>query len=184
MNAEMLLRRRRRTRHENFAGLPPARPFLLAAARRQPHQAVGGPQPPPFRPIPADKAGGVIGRILYFSRNLKSSAAAELLMAGGGPLLAASSVNRILLGDRAPAPQTVSAFAYVLGIPVGDLAALCDVVMTEDVPAPDYAGELAEYLWEGRRLTQGQIQELAVLAHELRHGFAADVDESTRLEPS
>ena len=140
----------------NFAGLPPARPFLLAAARRQPHQAVGGPQPPPFRPIPADKAGAVIGRIRCFSRNLQSSAASDLLLAGGGPLLAAS---------------------------VGDLAALCDVVMTEDVPAPDCAGELAEYLWEGRRLTQGQIQELAVLAHELRHRFAADGDESTCLEP-
>jgi hypothetical protein len=163
----------------HYVRVPLARPILLAAARTMPQQPLVGPLPPPLRPFPADKAGGLIGRLLHY-RNLKGISAAELLLLSGGPYLAMSTVRRIVLGDKALDPQLVTGFARFLGIPVGDLAALCDVHLAEETPAPAYCDGLAELMWEGRRLTVQQIRELVELGHELRHRFDTELDELTR----
>ncbi|BCJ70292.1 hypothetical protein [Polymorphospora rubra] len=162
-----------------YVAVPPARPILLAAARAMPQQPLVGPLPPPLRPFPEDRAGAIIGRLLHH-RNFKGTSAVELLLYSGGPYLSVPTVNQIALGGRALDPQLVSGFAHFLGIPVGDLAALCDVNMTEDVPAPAYCDGLAELMWEGRRLTVQQIEELAELGHDLRHRFDTEIDEGVR----
>lgn len=115
-------------------------------------------------------------------RNFKGTSAAQLLLYSGGPYLSRPTVNQIALGGKALDPQLVSGFARFLGIPVGDLAALCDVDMTEEVPAPVYSEGLAELMWEGRRLTVQQIQELVALGHDLRHRFDAEIDAGARCQ--
>jgi hypothetical protein len=62
----------------------------------------------------------------------------------------------------------------------GDLAALCEVDMTEGVSAPEYSAGLAELVWECRRLTVQQMRELVELGHDLRHHFDAELDEDVR----
>jgi hypothetical protein len=163
----------------DYVAVPPARPILLAAARAMPAQPPAGPLPPPLRPFPDDKAGAIIGRLLH-CRNFKGTSVAELLLYSGGPYLSVPTVNQIALGGKPLDPRLVSGFAHLLGIPVGDLAALCDVEMTEDVPAPAYVDGLAELMWEGRRLTVQQIRELVALGHDLRHRFDAELDEDVR----
>ncbi|BCL13277.1 hypothetical protein [Micromonospora sagamiensis] len=163
----------------DYVAVPPARPILLAAARAMPQQPLVGPLPPPLRPFPKDKARAIIGRLLHY-RNLKGTSAAQLLLYSGGPYLSSSTVNQIAIEGKMLAPQLVSGFAHFLGIPVGDLAVLCDVDMTEDVPAPAYSDGLAELMWEGRRLTCQQIRELLALGHDLRHRFDAELDEGVR----
>lgn len=163
----------------DYAALPPARSILLAAARAMPQQPVVGPMPPPRRPFPEDKPGGIIGRLLYH-RNFSITSAAPLLLFSGGPYLSASTVNMIGLGGKALDPQLVTGFARLLGIPVGDLGALCGIEMTEDLPAPDYADGLAALMWEGRRLTCEQIQELDALGHDLRHKFGSELPDGVR----
>jgi len=163
----------------DYVAVPPARPILLAAARAMPQQPLVGPLPPPLRPFPEDKASAIIGRLLHY-RNFKGTSATQLLLYSGGPYLSTPTVNQIALGGKALDPQLVSGFAHFLGIPVGDLAALCDVDMTEDVPAPAYSDGLAELMWEGRRLTFQQIRELVALGHDLRHRFDAELDEGVR----
>ncbi|MGW4464034.1 hypothetical protein [Micromonospora sp. NPDC004704] len=162
----------------DFVAVPPARPILLAAARAMPQQPLVGLLPP-LRPFPEDRASAIIGRLLHY-RNLKGTSVAQLLLYSGGPYLSRPTVNQISLGGKALDPQLVSGFAHFLGIPVGDLAALCEVDMTEDVPAPAYSDGLAELMWEGRRLTFQQIRELVALGHDLRHRFDAEIDEGVR----
>ena len=162
----------------DYAALPPARPILLAAARAMPQQPLVGPLLPPVRPFP-DKPGAIIGRLLHH-RTLTVYSAAQLLLYSGGPYLSASTVNMIGHAGKALDPQLVSGFARFLGMLVGDLAALCDIEMTHDVPAPAHADGLAELMWEGRRLTSDQIRELHKLGHDLRHRFDAELDERVR----
>ena len=163
----------------DYVALPPARPILLAAARAMPQQPLVGPMPPPRRPFPEDNASAIIARLLYY-RNFKSPSAAQLLLYSGGPYLSISTVNQIAYGAKALDPQLVTGFARFLGIPVGDLAALCDVDITEELPAPVHAAGLAELMWEGRRLTHQQIRELDALGHELRHRFDAELSDGVR----
>ena len=163
----------------DYVAIPPARPILLAEARAMPQQPPVGPLPPPRRPFPEDKTSAIIGRLLHH-RNFKDPSAAQLLLYSGGPYLSMPTVNQIARGGKALNPQLVSGFARFLGIPVGDLAALCDVDMTEDVPAPAYSDGLAELMWEGRRLTFQQIRELTALGHDLRHRFEAELDDGVR----
>jgi hypothetical protein len=162
----------------NYASLPPARPILLAAARAMPQHPSTGPLPSPTRPFP-DGTGSLIGRLVHH-RTLTPYSAAKLLYFSGGPYLSSSTVHMIGRGGRALNPQLISGYAHFLGIPVGDLAALCDVEMTHDVPAPAYTDGLAELMREGRRLTSDQIGELSQLAHDLRHRFDAELDEQDR----
>ncbi|MEO3744765.1 hypothetical protein [Plantactinospora sp. B5E13] len=163
----------------DYVAVPPARPVLLATARAMPQQPLVGMLPPPRWPVPDDRARAIIGRLLHY-RNLKGTSPAELLLYSGGPYLSRPTVNQIAFGGRALDPQLVSAFARFLGIPVGDLAALCAVDMTEEIPAPAYSAGLAELMWEGRRLTSQQLQELVALGHDLRHRFDAELDEGVR----
>ncbi|WP_431896776.1 hypothetical protein [Micromonospora haikouensis] len=163
----------------DYVAVPPARRILLAAARAMPQQPLMGLLPPPLRPFVEDKASAIIGRLLYY-RNLKGASAAQLLLYSGGPYLSRTTVNQIALGGKELDPQLVSSFANFLGIPVGDLAALCGIDIAEDIPAPVYADGLAELMWEGRRLTVQQIRELAALGHDLRHRFDAQLDEGVR----
>ncbi len=163
----------------DYWALPPARPLLLAAARAMPQQPRAGSLPPPVRPVPEDTTGAIIGRLIHH-RNLGNYSAAKLLFFSGGPYLSTSTVTMIVRGGNALNPQLVSGFAHLLGIPVGDLAALCDIEMTQDTPAPDYAEGLAELMWECRRLTVDQIRELNALGHDLGHRFDAELDERFR----
>jgi hypothetical protein len=165
----------------DYVAVPPARPILLIAAQAMPQQPLVGLALLPPHPFPENREVAIIGRLLYY-RNFKGTSAAQLLLYSGGPYLSRPTVNKIALGGKALDPQLVSGFAHFLGIPVGDLAVLCDVEMTEDVPAPAYVGGLAELMWEGRRLTSRQIQELAALGHDLRHRFAAELDEDVRCD--
>ena len=163
----------------DYWALPPARPLLLAAARAMPQQRLVGPLPPPVRPFPENETAAIIGRLIHH-RNLGYYSAAKLLFFSGGPYLSTSTVNMIGRGGKALDPQLVSGFAHPLGIPVGDLAALCDIEMTPDIPAPEHADGLSELMWEGRRLTVDQIRELDALGHDLRHRFDAELDERFR----
>lgn len=163
----------------DYVNVPQARPILMAAARAMPQQPLVEPLPAPFRPFPEDKSSAIIARLLHY-RNFKGASAVQLLMYSGGPHLSMPEVACIAYGGEALDMQLVSGFAYFLGMPVGDLAALCEVDMTEEIPMPTYCGGLAELMWESRRLTVQQIRDLEALGHDLRHRFDAELDESLR----
>ncbi|WP_067830311.1 hypothetical protein [Actinomadura kijaniata] len=147
---------------------------LPAEQRTHIHQTVQQlPQLPRIRPADPPRAdyrqdggiGGMLVTMLCANRNLHSlSAATETLtrLTRGRMYLAASSLARIAAGLRSPLkPTWLHGFAIALGIPAADLAVITGIDLSEPPPPEDpLAAEMAQLLWNCRRLTASQIQHL------------------------
>ncbi|MEV4535495.1 XRE family transcriptional regulator [Asanoa sp. NPDC049518] len=105
--------------------------------------------------------GALVLRMLH-SRNLSWVSSAKLLfgLTRTGPL-AASTIGAIGHGRKKLTPELVAAFATVLGIPPDDLAALTGTELPGE-PRPPHraAADLAELIWELRRLTAEQTDRV------------------------
>lgn len=104
------------------------------------------------------------GKILVLmlrNRNLDWLPATELIYRAGGPILSGSMIGSVGLGRKEVTPRLLAAFAAVLGIPSGDLAAIegSRRLCTAD-PASLAGGDMAALIWEARRLTAEQVRQV------------------------
>jgi hypothetical protein len=96
------------------------------------------------------------------NRNLDwLSAAKTLYLLGGTHLMSASTVGMLERGRKEMTPRLLADFAAVLGMGAGDLAAMGGIELPpEELPVHPCAPEMAELIWETRRLTHEQVRHL------------------------
>ncbi|MET8647683.1 hypothetical protein [Streptomyces sp. NPDC004675] len=102
-------------------------------------------------------------------RNLDRMGMAKTLAVVTPTYLSAATYGLIGSGRTELTPRLLTDFAAVLGIDARELAALTGVFL-QDAPAPpaSAAQYVATLLWEVRRLSEGQAQNIAALARSMR----------------
>jgi hypothetical protein len=144
---------------------------FIAGLPRQPRV------PGRVRAVPAyerypDTAGGLIVRLLH-NRNLGwMSAARYLYGVGGGPMLSASTIGRIGHGRDVLTSGLLTGLSAVIDIAPRDLGALTGVDPAHDGRE---ATEAAALIWDARRLTAAQLDQVADRAHAFRHERAGQI---------
>lgn len=112
--------------------------------------------------------GAMLLTMLCANRNLHSLIAAAKtlhLLTRGRMYLAGSTYARIAAGATPLRPDWVGGFATALGIPAADLAAITGTDLSEATPPEDPpAAEMAELLWDCRRLRVSQIEHVCAEA--------------------
>ncbi|WP_204008695.1 XRE family transcriptional regulator [Virgisporangium aurantiacum] len=114
-------------------------------------------------------AGGVLVRMLH-NRNLTWSASAKILydVGGVGPL-SASTIGVIGHGRKELTSELLIGFAIVLAIPAVDLAVLLRMELPSGAPpVRPSAADVAELIWDARRLDAGQVARAAEYARRGR----------------
>lgn len=154
---------------------PEQRRRLRQRARSLPQQSRTQPVPPPrsyeqYEPSP----GAMITRMLHI-RNLHWLGAATALacVTNGQVYLSAATIGTVGRGGKELTPDLMVAYASVLGVPVGDLAALAGVELPDVAPNP-VAAEMAELIWDVRRLTADQVQQVSAEAKSMQQGWAGN----------
>ncbi|MGW2398113.1 hypothetical protein ACWCYY_16355 [Kitasatospora sp. NPDC001664] len=146
------------------------RSVLLDAIRAQPvvsREGRGGVDRPSHRYEPG--FGAVLLELTH-SRNLTWPCTAKALHAvtGGQVYLAASTIGGVGRGTVEVSPELLVGFAGVLGIPARDLAALGGVRLPEGLPPlHPRAADVAAVIWEGRRLTTAQLDDVLATSQRL-----------------
>ncbi|GAA2645048.1 XRE family transcriptional regulator [Paractinoplanes durhamensis] len=137
--------------HELIRSLPPApRPPLRPA--------------PPYERYPDDGAGALVVRLLH-NRNLSWFGIAKHVFGlGGGPMLSASTIGSIGRGSKALTPELLSAMGALLDISAPDLTAVTGI----EPSAPPNRPNVAALLWDARRLTAAQVEQVHARAKALR----------------
>jgi hypothetical protein len=104
--------------------------------------------------------GGLLMRMAR-NRNLSWTGTAQVFQLMTGRYWSAATYGSIAYGRAALTPDLLLDFATVLGVRVDDLAALTGVTLTGTSPDPEpKMVELAELLWEARRLTAAQLRRV------------------------
>ncbi|MEV4001188.1 hypothetical protein [Actinomadura sp. NPDC049753] len=153
---------------------------LPADQRTHIHETVEHlPQLPRIRPADPPRAfyrgdgglGAMLVTMLCANRNLQSpiNAAKTLhLLTRGRMYLAATTYGHIAAGTVPLRPTWVGGFATALGIPAADLAAITGTDLSEVTPPEDpLAAEMAELLWDCRRLRASQIEHVCAEAEAM-----------------
>ncbi|MDI2130609.1 hypothetical protein [Yinghuangia seranimata] len=111
----------------------------------------------------------VVVRLLE-NRNLRYAAAAKALyvLTLGHVYVSGATIPAMGAENGGPKPEIVAASAAAIGLPVRELAALAGVALPETpIPLHPAASELAQLVWEARRLSPDQLDELGGLADSL-----------------
>jgi hypothetical protein len=124
------------------------------------------PQHDRTHPIPTRQAHeryllgfGAILMGLLANRNLNWSGSAKVLSRLTNLNLAASTIGAIGHGRKEVNIDLVVAFSAVLGIDIRDLCILAEIDSADSVPVSNpAAAEIANLIWDLRRLTVGQIR--------------------------
>ncbi|MFB7126449.1 hypothetical protein [Kitasatospora sp. NPDC056273] len=146
------------------------RRVLLDAIRAQPlveREGRGGVDRPYHRYRPG--FGAALLKLTH-SRNLTWSSTAKALYAvtDGRIYLSPSTIGGVGRGIVEATPELVAGFAGVLGFPVSDLAALGGVRLPDDLPPlHSRAADMASVIWEARRLTTAQLEDLELTSRHL-----------------
>ncbi|MFF2548946.1 hypothetical protein ACFVUY_41190 [Kitasatospora sp. NPDC058063] len=107
---------------------------------------------------------------LAHSRNLRWTCTAKALYAvtDGRVYRAASMIGGVGRGAVEATPELVAGFAGVLGIPAPDLAAVGGMRLPDDLPPlHSRAADVAAVIWEARRLTTAQLEEVDLTSQHL-----------------
>ncbi|MEV8517494.1 XRE family transcriptional regulator [Dactylosporangium sp. NPDC051484] len=122
----------------------------------------------PLRPARVPPGPGALVMGLLANRNIRPHIAQLLHDVGDGPYVSDSTIYHVVRGESALTPRYITAFAAVLGIEAGDLAALTGVGPSTDTARlyPRRA-ELAALAWDARRLNSEQLSQVEVLASDL-----------------
>jgi hypothetical protein len=127
------------------------------------------PEPEDYERYPSD-FGGILVRMLE-NRNLSwVSSAKALYLLGGSPPMSAHVIGALGQGRREVTPRLLADFAAVLGISVGDLAAVGGMEIREEFPVSPAAADLSMLIWEVRRLTREQVRQLGDEAVSIGQG--------------
>nr|WTB31734.1 hypothetical protein OG781_21590 [Streptomyces sp. NBC_00830] len=155
---------------EHAVGLPPERRGeLRRLARSLPqHECVQSPPFPQLYDPPAGPSGALLVRMLRY-RNLDWMGMARIFLHLTGRYWSASTYGIVGAGRKALTPDLVADFGTVLGIPVGDLAALTGTTLSEEPQNPEpVAADMAELIWDLRRLTANQVRHVSEAAASMR----------------
>jgi hypothetical protein len=107
---------------------------------------------------------------LFRNRNMSHMESVRVLFLMTGIGLSRSTLGMVGDGRKELSPELLADFATVLGIPAEDLAALTDIELPAGSPAPPHPATtgVAELLWDVRRLTTEQLQEIHERAESMR----------------
>ncbi|MFE4976032.1 hypothetical protein ACFRAR_28495 [Kitasatospora sp. NPDC056651] len=146
------------------------RRVLLDAIRAQPlvsREGRGGVDRPYHRYGPG--FGAVLLKLTH-SRNLSWTCTARALYAvtDGRIYLSPSTIGGVGRGTVEAVPELVVGFAGVLGIPAPDLAALGGIRLPDNLPPlHPRAADVAAVIWQTRRLTTAQLQDIELVSRHL-----------------
>ncbi|MEV1003581.1 hypothetical protein [Nonomuraea sp. NPDC050202] len=157
---------------------------LINQARCLPAELIGElrlrarllPEQPRLRPMPPPKPyqqyepsfGAALLRMLAY-RNLGWVNSAKCLLCLTGLGLAGSTIGMIGRGVKELTPDLLARFATVLGIASSDLSAVTGIELPDQPPpAHPAAKDLAELIWDARRLISNQVRHLHDEAKSLR----------------
>ncbi|MGW7612952.1 hypothetical protein ACWGKW_38055 [Streptomyces sp. NPDC054766] len=128
-------------------------------------------QPPPFPQLfdpPAGPPGALLVRMLRY-RNLDWMGMARTFHFLTGRYWSASTYGMVGAGRKQLAPDLVADFGTLLGIPVGDLTALTGITPSEEPHTQEpAAADMAELIWDLRRLTTDQVLQTSEAAASMR----------------
>jgi hypothetical protein len=80
---------------------------------------------------------------------------------GGTHPMSASTVGMLGRGRKQMTPRLLADFAAVLGMDASDLAVMAEIELPpEELPVHPHAPQMAELIWELRRLTYEQVRQL------------------------
>jgi hypothetical protein len=112
--------------------------------------------------------GGVLVRMLT-SRNLDWMGTARTFLHLTGRYWSASTYGMVGHSRKALTPDLLADFATVLGIPADDLAILTGIELPDGTPSQNpAAADVAELIWDARRLTAAQVQHVSDAAASMR----------------
>jgi hypothetical protein len=139
---------------------------FVAALPQEPR--VSAPQEPKLYEQYPHGPGGVLVRMLHI-RNLTWMAAAKILahLGSAGPL-APATIGVIGRGGKELTPRLLAGFAELLGIPVDVLGILVDAepAAADARSIAPTRKDIAELIWDARRLSLHQIREAIRYATE------------------
>ncbi|MGH1553391.1 hypothetical protein ACRAWF_19865 [Streptomyces sp. L7] len=96
------------------------------------------------------------------NRNLSWSGIARTFVCLTGRYWAASTYGAVGNGRKELTPDLLTDFATVLGIPADTLSVLTGVDAPDGTPQPNPATvDVAQLLWDVRRLTEDQVQQIS-----------------------
>lgn len=129
-------------------------------------------------PVPIPRAyeryergsGGLLMRMVG-NRNLSWSGMAKTFLCLTGRYWSASTYGMVGHGRKELTPDLLIDFATVLGIPVDTLSVLTGIDLPDGTPQSNPAAvDVAELLWDVRRLTSEQVRRVGDMAQALlRH---------------
>lgn len=105
---------------------------------------------------------------LLANLNIRPRIAQLLHLVGDGPYVSDSTIYHVVRGDSALTPRYVTAFAAVLGMRAGDLAALTGVgPPVHTARLYPRRAQLAALAWDARRLNSEQLAQVQQLSFDL-----------------
>ncbi|WP_328622043.1 hypothetical protein [Streptomyces sp. NBC_00354] len=123
--------------------------------------------PKPIVPLAGGPGARVIRMLQY--RNLNWSGMAQTLASVTPTYLSAATYGVISSDRKELTPRLVVDISVLLGIDARDLAALTGVILREVPPPPTpEAMDIADLLWEARRLSAEQARHVSELARSTR----------------
>ncbi|MFJ8011160.1 hypothetical protein [Streptomyces sp. NPDC096339] len=151
------------------AQLPRAGRYQLRRlARSLPQERRTQPVPEPrgylqYPPGP----GGLLMRLLA-NRNLGWVAGAQTFLPLTGRYWSPATYGQVGRGLKELTPDLLADYAIVLGIRADDLAELTGVELPDTAPPSEVAVDVTGLIWDVRRLTLDQIQQLRDTAKSMR----------------
>jgi hypothetical protein len=148
--------------------LPPDRGRLLEFARSLPQAVRAEALPQAREQYPAGFGGMLLGLLSNRNLRLPDVAKAVAILTRGRVYFSAPAYDVVGRGAKEITPEVLDGIAAVLDIPSGDLAALGDISLPPVPASADPAvADAAALIWEARRLTAGQVQQVRDLADSL-----------------
>ncbi|SEG56201.1 hypothetical protein SAMN04489712_106293 [Thermomonospora echinospora] len=141
---------------------------LRQLVRSLPQQNRTQPVPPPpaweqYQP----GFGALLVRMLR-NRSLAWTGSAMVLLCLTGRYLAGATIGAVGGGRKELTPDLLADFATVLGIPADDMAALTGIELPDVAPRQNpVAADVAELIWDVRRLTADQVEQVRTTAESL-----------------
>ncbi|MFF4143971.1 hypothetical protein ACFY0A_21685 [Streptomyces sp. NPDC001698] len=108
--------------------------------------------------------GSLLMRLLA-NRNPGWLAGAQTFLPLTGRYWSAATCGQVGHGRKQLTPDLLADYATVLGMRANDLAVLTGVDLADDAPPPSrVSSDVAELIWEARRLTRDQVRQPRDLA--------------------
>lgn len=113
--------------------------------------------------------GAVLVRMLG-NRNLDWTGGVWTLgLLTGHVYLSAATIGMVGHGRKELTPDLLAGFATVLDVPADDLASITGMEPAGDIPPPNpAAADVAELIWEVRRLNADQVRQVCDEAESMR----------------